>query len=151
MSGLYRLGCKGCGKTFSSGEQYATLCAACDPYKKHRRDELARLRAPRPACARCGALIEIDRPRAATCLKCRATGPLDDTPWGEQGAWRVGPVVFDWSGLFSAARCERCPSFSLFRFEQRCDKTAILHAKYCHGYDGDVVKIPESVSTDAAA
>jgi hypothetical protein len=96
------------------------------------RERLART--PR-RCWECGEYLEIDRnEQASVCLRCLAPSHVAQFA-GEfvnPGVWQIGPVTFDWSGAVSVANCSAC-FFAVLRFDERCHRTAINHAKHWHG------------------
>lgn len=124
-------------------------CARCANMMENRDQnqlrESERLRRVPKRCVGCGDFVEIDRnDQATTCFRCQAVSVAISNlkEFREPGVWRIGPVVFDWSGAVSAARCEACSRLAEWRWNERIHRTAINHAKYWHG----VTAKPERIS-----
>lgn len=143
MSGSERT-CDECGIQYEYRSTRARWCPSCALAVTRRltdqAGELARLRRDRrDTCKRCGEPIEIDRSEGTTnCYRCSPPSWTKDVlgEFAKPGVWRIGPVVFDWSGVTSAARCDECSRLHLWRWGERIHKTAINHAKYWHGTTG---------------
>ena len=139
----------------------ARRCAACALLPTDRQlHELTRLRRVQTArCAKCGELMETDRKRhARLCFRCVVPSLLRQNlgDFADSGVWRFGPVVFDWDGEVSVARCDDC-SFSILRFGERSYLTAIHHAKLWHDTTGtprrvlSPLQIAECIAVDCYA
>ena len=98
---------------------YKPLCAECRAAKtqanaERRRIEREEARRDREAspCDRCGVRPRHRFPSGKASRYCRECVTLEqrDRRHGviRDDLWRVGTVVYDWSGFTSVARCEAC-------------------------------------------
>lgn len=60
------------------------------------------------------------------------------------GIWRVGPVIYDWSGLSGVGRCEQCPeTFGPVLFRGTAPYWARAHAAFHGFHEGRRVPVPQ--------
>ncbi len=133
--------CEECATSFVPSVKRTRVrwCDDCGP-RVAQRDaaqaaELQRLHQVPGPCARCGDHLELDRrANARICYWCMAPSQVVDAvgEFASPGVWRVGPVVFDWDGQVSVARCEDCSGLNEWRWGERIARTAINHAKHWH-------------------
>lgn len=106
--------------------------------------ERDRLQAVPGRCGQCGEYVEIDRnSHAKRCLRCSAPNVIRAAvgAFASPGVWRIGPVVFDWDGAVSVARCEACSRLNVWRWGERVHKTAINHAKLWHDVEASPYRL----------